>query len=117
MSTWEERMAARHVEREHGKALAAHPEESAAADQLNATQARWETFVEANGGSWPWVRGEPHHGRPYRFDHWHPAHGNATVDAATGDILNVFTVVIDADAPPRPDVCPVCRDFKREEWT
>lgn len=100
VSTWEERMALRARERRPVEVAAASPE------QMEA----WDRFVTGHGGFQAVIVEGP------RFIHAHPAHGNATFDAATGKMMGVFSVALDDGTSAPPDICPVCAGFNTEEW-
>lgn len=109
MSTWEERMAQRAVDRAHAVALTMHEAESAAAERRAALNERFRAFAQERGG-----RGG--YNSLGHFSHTHWAHGNGVVDAATGECLGIFSIILADDMPPPPKVCPICADFKPEEW-
>lgn len=78
---------------------------------------RWDAFCRERGG---WAC------RPFVHGHgW--THGNATFDAATGEMRGVFTIVAPStaeeiaeharEAAKYPDGCPICRDFDPADWS
>jgi hypothetical protein len=109
-STWEKRMAHRQVDRAHAKAIETHEAECAAAEHRATLAARFDAFCEArNGTGW-------YYNHSGSFAHRHYAHGNGIFDAATRELLGIFSIVLEDDMPPAPKSCPICDDFKPEEW-
>ena len=100
MSTWEERMGER-TARARAKADEAEP-------WFVALSERFSAFAAERDGRGGYSQGH------FRHTHW--AHGNTVVDAATGECLGIFSIALTDDMPPPPEFCPICADFKPEEW-
>lgn len=111
MGTWEERMAHRQVDHAHAEALQMHEAESRRAAWSTEVNSRFSAFAEARGGSGGYNRWSG------AFAHvLVAAHGNAYFDAATGENLGVFSIVLTDDMPAPLDSCPICDDFRPEDW-
>ena len=127
MSTWEERMAVRTA----AKSVVTGAEEFLA--DRDPREEEWAAWVIARGGFYPSVQlcSRPHawmwtfpsplpdaHVSHVVFSHAHYFHGNVLADAVTGRWIQgaIFSVALTDDMPPPPEFCPICADFKPEEW-
>lgn len=102
MSTWEDRMAQKQAERRASNDAARRKAD-------NERQAGWPEFVSERGGDAAYVTEDG------EYQHAHDFHGNVLADAVTGEPIPdaIFSVVY---LLPPPASCPICDDFKREEW-
>lgn len=135
MSTWEERMSARHVESAHRLALDMNQAESEAARLRKIAREKWAAWVESHGGYWGYVfecQGDCHetmwlypptseperHANHRVFSHAHYFHGNRAADAVTGlNYGGCWSIALSDDMPPMPDSCPVCDNFNLNNWS